>query len=200
MSTPCWIVLLLWAVVGCASAGPPANDPLYRVDIGHSPVRGPDDATVTVVVWCDFECRFCKRVSSDLEALRSEHGSDLRIVWKHRPLASHSHALLAAQAALAAEAQGKFWELDNLMIANHEDLSKDAILGLAKQGGLDVARLQADLDAHTYAGALAADKAAASELEINGTPTFVINGRKVVGALPIEEIRKTIEASIADKQ
>jgi protein-disulfide isomerase len=119
-------------------------------------------------------------------------------VIKQMPV--HKTAALAAEAALAADAQGKFWELDELMIANHEDLSKDAILGLARQGGLDVAKLRQDLDNRTYAAALADDQAAAAELDIRGTPSFVINGRKVIGALPIEDIRATIEASLMDKK
>src|SRR6185503_7323619 len=166
---------------------------IARLQLEKGPSRGPANAAVTIVMFTDLQCKYCGNSHGVLDQLFDEYPNKLRLVIKQMPV--HKTAELGAEAALAADAQGKFWELDNLMIANHEDLSKDAILGLAKQGGLDVSRLEADLDAHTYAGALAADKAAASELEVTGTPTFIINGRKVVGALPIEEIRKTIEAS-----
>ncbi len=171
---------------------------IARLELTKGPSRGPATAPITITMFTDLQCKYCGKSHGTLDQLFDEYPGKLRLVIKQMPV--HKTAELGAEAALAADAQGKFWELDNLMIANHEDLSKDAILALAQQGGLDVARLKTDLENHTYAGALAADKAAASELEITGTPTFVINGRKVVGALPIEELRKSIEASIAEKQ
>lgn len=165
-----------------------------KLDVG--PSRGPKHAPVTIVMFTDLQCKYCGISHGTLDQLFDEYPTKLRLVIKQMPV--HKTAELAAEAALAAEAQGKFWELDELMIANHEDLSKDAILGLAKQGGLDVARLRSDLDHHSYRAALDADKAAANELEIRATPSFIINGRKVVGALPIEDIRATIEASLLD--
>ncbi|MBA2542813.1 MAG: sigma-70 family RNA polymerase sigma factor [Deltaproteobacteria bacterium] len=165
-----------------------------KLDVG--PSRGPKTAPVTIVMFTDLQCKYCGIAHGTIDQLMDEYPTKLRLVIKQMPV--HKTAELAAEAALAAEAQGKFWELDELMIANHEDLSKDAILGLAKQGGLDVARLKSDLENQTYRAALDADKAAANELEIRGTPSFVINGRKVVGALPIEAIRATIEASLLD--
>ncbi len=165
-----------------------------KLDLG--PSRGPKTAPVTIVMFTDLQCPYCGKSHGTLDQLFDEYPGKLRLVVKQMPV--HKTARLAAEAALAAEAQGKFWELDELMIANPEDLSRDAILALAKQGGLDVPRLARDLDNHTYADALASDIATAQELEIHGTPSFVINGRKVVGALPIEEIRKTIEASLKD--
>lgn len=167
-----------------------------RLGLDAGPSRGPIKAPVTIVMFTDLQCPFCSRVYGTLDQLFDEYPGKLRLVIKQMPV--HKTAELAAEAALAAEAQGKFWELDELMIANPDDLSRDAILALAAQGGLDVARLRRDLDTHAYAGAVAADQAVAAELEIRGTPSFVINGRKVIGALPIEEIRKTIEASLHD--
>lgn len=185
-------------------APPPDVDPSIdartykRLSLDKGPSRGPAKAPVTIVMFTDLQCKYCGIAHGTIDQLFDEYPGKLRLVIKQMPV--HKTAELAAEAALAADAQGKFWELDELMIANHEDLSKDAILGLAKQGGLDVVRLKADLEAHTYGAALAADKAAATELEIRGTPSFVINGRKVVGALPIEDIRATIEASLQDEK
>jgi protein-disulfide isomerase len=109
----------------------------------------------------------------------------------------HQTAVLAAEAALAADAQGKFWELHDLMMQNQADLSRDVLLSLGQQAGLDVARLTTDLDTHAYKPALRAEVEAAKAIEITATPTFVINGRKVVGLLPIEELRATIDAALA---
>jgi predicted DsbA family dithiol-disulfide isomerase len=108
----------------------------------------------------------------------------------------HTSAELAAEATYAADAQGKFRELNELMLANHEDLSLDAILGLAAQAGLDVPKLREALEKHTYADALEEDKTTAAALEFQGTPAFVINGRRIMGAYPIAEFRKLIEASL----
>jgi RNA polymerase sigma factor (sigma-70 family) len=167
-----------------------------RLKLDQGPSRGPVKAPVTIVMFTDLKCPFCSKVYGTIDQLFDEYPGKLRLVIKQLPV--HSSAELAAEAALAAEAQGKFWELDELMIANPDDLSKDAILALAGQGGLDVARLRKDLEQHAFATAVEADKATAAELEIRGTPSFVINGRKVVGALPIDQIRRTIEASLKD--
>lgn len=167
-----------------------------RLKLDAGPSRGPVKAPVTIVMFTDLQCPFCSKVYGTIDQLFDEYPNKLRLVIKQMPV--HKTAELAAEAALAAEAQGKFWELDELMIANPDDLSKDAILALGAQAGLDVVRLRKDLEQHTFAAALDADKAVANELEIRGTPSFVINGRKVIGALPIEEIRKTIESSLKD--
>lgn len=167
-----------------------------RLKLDAGPSRGPVKAPVTIVMFTDLQCPFCSKVYGTIDQLFDEYPNKLRLVVKQMPV--HKTAELAAEAALAAEAQGKFWELDELMIANPDDLSKDAILALAGQAGLDVPRLRRDLETHAFAAALEADKATANELEIRGTPSFVINGRKVIGALPIDQIRKTIEASLKD--
>jgi RNA polymerase sigma factor (sigma-70 family) len=169
---------------------------IKQLGLDRGPARGPKNAPVTIVMFTDLQCPYCAKSHGTLDQLFDEYPGKLRLVIKQLPV--HKTAELGAEAALAADAQGKFWELDHLMIANHEDLSLDGILALAKQGGLDVAKLRADLENHTYAAQLADDKKTASALEINATPSFVINGRRVVGALPIDQIRKTIEASLKD--
>jgi len=187
---------------GAIIAPPPDDVPtidaatIQRLHLDKGPSRGPANAPVTIVMFTDLKCPYCGQVYGTLDQLFDEYPNKLRLVVKQMPV--HKSAELAAEAALAADAQGKFWELDNLMIANHDDLSEDAILALAQQGGLDVPALRAALDHHTFAAALADDRATAKELEVTGTPTFVINGRKVMGALPIEEIRKSIQASLED--
>jgi protein-disulfide isomerase len=84
------------------------------------------------------------------------------------------------------------------MLAHSEDLSRDALLALGKDAGLDVARLRDALEHHTYAAAVAADHDAAVELEFQGTPSFVINGRRVTGALPMAQLRAVIDAALKD--
>ncbi len=167
-----------------------------RLGLERGPSRGPANAKVTIVLFTDMKCPYCEKAIGSLDALFDEYPNKLRLVMKQLPV--HKSAELAAEAALAADSQGKFWELHEQMLAHSEDLSHDALLGLAKDAGLDVARLRDALDRHSFAAALAADRDAASELEFQGTPAFVINGRRVTGALPMEEMRKVIESALKD--
>ncbi|GEM_PF-2971192 len=171
------------------------SDQLAALHIADGPSRGPANAPVVVAVYTDMQCSFCASAIGSLDQLMDEYPNTLRIVVKQMPV--HQTAVLAAEAAFAADAQGKFWELHDLMMQNQDDLSRDAIVALGQQAGLDTAQLGAALDAHTYKAALRADVEAAKAIEINATPTFVINGRKVVGLLPIEELRATIDAALA---
>jgi len=167
-----------------------------RLGLDRGPGRGPANAPVTIVMFTDLQCQFCGKAQAALDQLFDEYPDKLRLVVKQMPV--HKTAELAAQAAHAADAQGKFRELNELMIAHPEDLSRDAILALSQQAGLDVPRLRDALDQHTYAGAVAADTAAAKELEFNGTPSFVINGRRIQGFRPMADLRGLIDAALAD--
>jgi len=117
-------------------------------------------------------------------------------VMKQMPV--HKTAQLAAEAALAADAQGRFWEMHEQMLAHNEDLSHDALLALGQAAGLDAGRLRDALDRHSYAGAVADDMSAAAEVDFRGTPSFLINGRRVRGAVPVEELHKVIDAALAE--
>jgi protein-disulfide isomerase len=108
--------------------------------------------------------------------------------------------VLAADATLAPEAQGKFWELHDLMIANQDDLSRDSIVALAKQAGLDDKKLAAALDNHTYKADLKKEVDAAVEVGVKATPEFLINGKDFTGARPIEDFRAQIDAALAEAQ
>jgi RNA polymerase sigma factor (sigma-70 family) len=169
---------------------------IKQLRLDRGPGRGPADAPVTITMFTDLQCQFCGKAHGSLDQLFDEYPGKLRLVIKQMPV--HRTAELAAEAAHAAEAQGKFRELNDLMIANPEDLSRDAILGLAQQAGLDVPKLREALDKHTYADAVEEDKTTASALEFNGTPAFVINGRRIVGYRPLEDFRQMIEAALKE--
>ena len=173
-----------------------ASDKLAAARVTEGPSRGPATAPVVIAVYTDMQCRFCANAIGSLDQLMDEYPDMLRIVVKQMPV--HATAELAAEAALAADAQGKFWELHDLMLQNQEDLSRDVLVALGQQAGLDTTQLAGALDAHTYRTALDAEVAAAKSLDVTATPTFVVNGRRVVGLLPIEELRATIEAALAE--
>ena len=173
-----------------------AKATIEKLALERGPSRGPANAPVTITVFQDMRCKFCVQSLASLDQLMDEYPNKLRIVVKQMPV--HDSARLAAEAALAADAQGKFWEMHDLMMANQDDLSRDALLALAPQAGVDVAKLRTALDNHTDADAVASDMAAAKELDIMGTPAFVINGRKIIGAVPVTEFRNAIDSALAE--
>jgi protein-disulfide isomerase len=151
---------------------------------------------VTIVLFQDLMCSYCSKVLGTIDQIWDEYPNKIRLVVKQLPV--HTQARLAAEASLAADAQGKFWELHDAMIANNDhDLSRDAILGYAAQAGLDVNQLRQALDQHTYQSALEAEIKTATDLDINATPTFLINGQEVRGALPVEAFRAAVDEALA---
>ena len=166
---------------------------ILKVPVGDSPQRGPTDAWVTVVEFSDFECSFCRseqRVLADIEA---SYRADLRVVFKYFPLTSiHPGAQAAAIAAECAGEQGKFWEMHDLLFTTVDV----TLLAVAQQvTGLDVPAWQACLAAPGAASRVAEDVALARSLGIDSTPTFVINGAVVVGAVPESDLRSVIETA-----
>jgi RNA polymerase sigma factor (sigma-70 family) len=175
---------------------PIAKATLDRVRLARGPSRGPADARVTIVVFQDMICPYCGHALGTIDQLFDEYPGELRLVVKQYPV--HAQARLAAEASYAADAQGKFWELHDAMMQHQDDLSRDALLALGKQVGLDVDKLADALDHHTYANAVAADVAAGKDVGVRGTPAFVIGDREFDGARPIEYFRAAIDAALAE--
>ncbi len=171
------------------------KDTIKKLELDKGPSRGPASAPVTIVLFQDLLCKYCGKVLGTIDEVWDDYPGKLRLVVKQLPV--HTQARLAAEASLAADAQGMFWELHDQMIAHQDDLSRDAIIEYGQQAGLDVAKLTRALDQHTYANALAKEMDAASQLEINATPTFLINGQEVRGALPADAFRAAIDEALA---
>jgi RNA polymerase sigma factor (sigma-70 family) len=171
------------------------KDTIAKLKLDKGPSRGPANAPVTIVLFQDLLCKYCGKVLGTIDEVWDEYPGKLRIVVKQLPV--HKQAVLAAEASLAAEAQGKFWELHDAMIANQEDLSRDAIVGYAQQAGLDAGKLGKALDQHTYAKALEDEMDAAKEIGVQATPTFLVNGQEVRGAVPAEAFRQVIDEALA---
>ncbi len=177
---------------------PSEPDPaqVLRVDVGNSPVQGPNTALVTVVIFSDFQCPFCSRVNPTMEALRTRYGQDIRIVWKNEPLPFHDKARPAAELAMEAFAQrgnAGFWQMHGILFEHQTALERTNLDQYAQQAGLNMARYNAAMTAHTHIAAIDADHAQAQRLEANGTPHFFINGRRLVGAQPVEAFTRLID-------
>ena len=157
------------------------------ISLEGSPSRGPDGAPVTVVEFADFECPFCQRIAPELDALWQKRQTSVRFVYKFMPLSMHPHGEIAARAAIAAQAQGKFWEMHDKLFANGEHLDDAAILAYAKAIGLDLDRFRADLQSPATKARLDADRKLGDALNVKGTPTIFINGREYDSKVDIEE-------------
>ncbi len=168
---------------------------LSRLALDRGPSRGPADAPVTIVMFTDAMCPYCGKVLATIDEVWDEFPGKLRLVVKQFPV--HEKAVLAAEASLAAQAQGKYWELHDQMFANPDDLGREALIEDARRAGLDVAAFTAALDHHDFADDLAAEQAAAKEIEISATPSFLINGQHFIGARPVADMRAAIVAALA---
>ncbi len=153
---------------------------LLTPDVGaRDHVLGPPDAAVTLVEYGDFECEFCGRAYPELKRLLKQVGGKVRFVFRHFPIPEdHPHAQHAAEVAEAAAAQGKFWEMHDLLYEHQSALTDEDLLRYARQLGLDMARIQRELAAHTYAPVVRQDFMGGVRSGVSGTPRFFINGRR----------------------
>ena len=166
------------------------------VDPDRDHVRGPDDAPVTLVEYGDFECPYCGQAESVIRELLASFGDEVRYVWRHLPLNDvHTRAQLSAEAAEAAGAQGRFWEMYEAMLAHQDALSPRDLGRLAEELGLDVERFWSEIRGHEHAPRVAEDVASADASGVSGTPTFFINGRRHQGAYDIDTLSSAVRAA-----
>ena len=177
--------------------GSPVLDP--PVDPAHDHIRGPVDAPLTLVEFLDFECPFCARATSLGPALRRRFGDDLRYVVRNLPLTDvHPRAELAAEAAEAAAAQGRFWEMYDRLFAHQDELEPEDLVRHAEAIGLDVERFSRELAEGVHAPRVRDDVASAEASGVTGTPTFFVGGRLHYGPYDAETLgARLIEARSA---
>lgn len=176
-----------------------SRETIARLGLEQGPTRGAAKAPVTIVAFTDMLCKFCGSAIGAVDQLLEEYPGKVRIVMKAMPV--HAPADPLARGLYAAEAQGKYWELHDLMIANQDDLSKDAsrdsMIALARQAGLDVGKFSRALEQPEQKARLDAEKAAAAELGVKGVPAFFVNGKPLIGMRSIAEFRAAIDSALA---
>ena len=163
-----------------------------KVPTDGAPSLGPARASITIVEFADYQCPYCVRAEATVRAIEQAHPGDVRLVFKNLPLPIHDHARLLARAAVAADAQGRFWEMHDRLLSSTGTLDAAALDRVARDVGLDVARFDRDLGDASFDARIDADAADAKALGVKGTPTFFVNGRRVVGAQPASVFEKAI--------
>jgi Na+/H+ antiporter NhaA len=171
-------------------------DLVSPVDPERDHVRGPDDAPVSLVEYGDFECPYCGQAEPVVRQLLNDLGEDVRFVFRHLPLTDvHEHAQKAAEASEAAAAQGAFWEMHDLLLANQDALEPTDLVRYADQLGLDVPRFRDELRRRVHAPRVAEDVADADASQVTGTPTFFIDGRRHRGAYDVATLEAAVRAA-----
>ena len=186
--------LRLRALVGTAET---IVDLAVPVDPERDHIRGPQDAPLTLLEYGDYECPYCGQAESVVRELLADFG-DLRYVWRHLPLNDvHPRAQLAAEAAEAAGAQGRFWEMHDLLLDHQDELTLRDLLRHAETLGLDPDRFREYLRKRKGASRIAEDVESADLSGVSGTPTFFINGRRHYGAYDIATLSAEFRAARA---
>jgi protein-disulfide isomerase len=156
---------------------------------------GPAAARVTLLEYGDFECPFCGMAYPAIKELRQRLPDRLRFVFRHFPRPEHPHARHAAEAAEASAAQGRFWEMHDLLFEHQHALEDDDLLDYAAQLGLDTGRFGSDLASHAHRDRVQGDVLSAIASGSHGTPTFFINGLRHEGAWQLEDLLAAVEAA-----
>ena len=182
------------ALLGTASV---IIDLAAPVDPRRDHLRGPRKAPVTLVEYGDLECPYCGKAEPAVRELLADFG-DVRYIWRHLPLTDvHPHAQLAAEATEAAAAQGRFWEMHDLLMSHQDALAPKDLIRYAGELGLDTERFTRDLRTHAYAARVAEDVDSADLSGVSGTPTFFVNGQRHYGAYDIAALKAAAKAARA---
>ena len=162
----------------------------------EGPSKGPADAQITIIEFSDFQCPYCKRAGPIVDEVLGKYPKDVRLVYRHLPLANHSRAEPAAEAAVCADDQGKFWQYHDTLFENNRKLGDDDLLRYASEVGLDIDPFKQCLTSAETRTKVQTDLETARMAGISGTPAFLINGVLISGAKPASEFYKVIDAEL----
>jgi protein-disulfide isomerase len=167
------------------------------IDVAEAPMKGNPNAKVTLVEFADYECPHCKRLQPVLRQILDEFNGEVKLYFKHYPLPQHTNARLAAEAAVAAQKQGKFWQFEDKLWVNQDSLSPAEIEKYAKESGLDVSKFRQDLESKAVKERVQKDRVDGSTLGLSSTPTLYINGREYTDNRDTESLREWIKEELA---
>jgi protein-disulfide isomerase len=191
---------LLWGSTQSSAAANAA--PIRRVDVStdDDPSIGPADAPVTIIEFSDYQCPYCQVWYKQVyQQLLASYPNKIRFVYRDLPLPMHPEAIPAAEAAECADEQGAYWKYHDALFTQQNGLNRAAYEQYAADLGLDTKAFVACLDSHRYQAEIQADASDATRVGISGTPSFVVNGRILIGALPFSEFKAVIDEELAAK-
>ena len=169
----------------------------HTLDVSEAPMRGDANAKISLVEFADYECPHCKRFQPVLRQILDEFHGDVKLYFKHYPLPQHTNARLAAEAATAAQKQGKFWPFEEKLWANQDNLTPAELEKYAKETGLDLTKFRQDLDSPAVKARVQKDRTEGSAAGISSTPTLFINGREYSDTHDTESLREWIKEELA---
>jgi protein-disulfide isomerase len=167
------------------------------IDVVEAPIKGNTNAKITLVEFADYECPHCKRFQPVLRQILDEFHGEVKLYFKHYPLPHHTTARLAAEAAVAAQKQGKFWPYEEKLWANQDNLTPAELEKYAKETGLDLAKFRQDIESPVTKARVQKDRADGSTVGISSTPTLFINGREYSDPRDTESLREWIKEELS---
>jgi protein-disulfide isomerase len=166
------------------------------IEVSRAPRRGPGDAPVTIVEFVDYECPHCRDAQSFLQQVLEAYPRQVRLFFKQFPLGGHTMARTAAEAAMAAHKQGKFWPYNDKVWPKSDVLTAAVLEQIAKDVGLDVPRWRTDMASDAIKNWVSQDKADGVNMGINSTPSIYINGRRYTGRHDLESMSDWIDEEL----
>jgi protein-disulfide isomerase len=191
---------LLWGLPNTPAAAGTTEVQRVNASTDGDPSIGPEDAPVTIIEFGDYQCPYCQSwYQQTFDQLMANYPGQIRFVYRDLPLPGHPESLPAAEAANCAGEQGDYWKFHDALYNGQYSLGRTAYEQYAADQGLDMAAFSACLDDHRYQDEIKADAADATRFGLNGTPSFVINGRILIGSRPFEDFKAIIDEELAVK-
>lgn len=171
------------------------GDPI-QIPTDGAPSVGPASARVVLVEFSDFECPYCAKAAEEIHGILKAYPNDVRLVYKQFPLSMHAHAGVAALASLAAQEQGKFWEMHDKMFANYRHLDRQHLIEWSAQLGMDQERFAAALDSPKNKMTVQKDTQDGDKAGVNGTPSVFVNGKHFNGPIELQALKPYLDAEL----
>ena len=185
------------AEAGKPNQPPPDDKQVWKVVLrGDEPVKGKADAPITIVEYTDFQCPFCSKVVPALDETLKAYPDKVKLVFKNYPLSFHQNAMPAAEAAQCAKEQGKFWEVEEKYFANQGELDAAGLAKHAKDAGVNMGKWEECMKNHKHKSVVEADMAAAEKIQVTGTPSVFVQGRKMVAGRAPEDFKRVVDEEL----
>lgn len=180
------------ALISNPSSEPDVPSYISDISTGDDPSLGADNAKITIIEFSDYECPFCANAVDTVKSILEEYKGEVRLVYRDNPLVHlHPDAFQAAEAANCAGEQDKYWQMHDILFANQAKLDSASLKSYAVELNLDEEQFNNCLESGKYADEIRQDMEDASKYQVTGTPTFFVNGHRVIGH---EQLRQTVES------